>query len=503
MPPLTQWRKSPLVNYTSIKENVTLMRLFKKYEDPNDVGCHGWDCYTGAEKAGIIFMSIIVPLVLFLIIWILVIRPMDDISISSGMSGTEQRETRAAQETVQLPQPQMSEHLPHETQPVSREENGQAMSSPAPASQKQSEDLPPLIPGPGTASVPQSQECTVRSPLKLSTAAVPRSASPVTMNQSPTIVVNINTPQMSDTVVPIVSDSAAEAPSQKRLVTDAGQTQDQQPTEQHQTGQPLGPSSETLPEQPRLFCAHLPIPPGGQGTSRMSFPPFSSFPRYPPGYPSQTLGRPVYVAAPQFMTVIPPPPPPLAAQSNRALMGTSRLQFMRQVPRYSSRGPPTGPPDSHMRLSPRFSQPSKSQPSSPITRKTSCGTAEQSNISQSCKHPLMGRARTMSDLRSDYNSFIHLRQMDAPGMILPSETTSREDNNRGEDDRKVALGRKHAHARRSAERHKKLGYQHNFGDTRKQISKSITARRQRPTRRASSRSRSPYVRRYVHAILLA
>ncbi|CAK7271353.1 hypothetical protein SEPCBS57363_004572 [Sporothrix epigloea] len=104
-------------------------------------------------------MSIIVPLVLFLIIWILVIRPMDDVSNSSGLSGTEQRETHAAQETVQLPQPQMSGQ---ESQPAPQDENGQAMSSPAPASPKQPEGLATLIPGQGTASVPRSQESTIQ-----------------------------------------------------------------------------------------------------------------------------------------------------------------------------------------------------------------------------------------------------------------------------------------------------------------------------------------------------
>ncbi|CAK7217638.1 hypothetical protein SCUCBS95973_003222 [Sporothrix curviconia] len=119
MPPLHKWQAGLLLESVAIEHGVLTMGLLKRDDDPNDVGCHGWGCYTGAEKSGIIFMSIIVPMVLFFIFWFLITRPMDDLSIDSDLSETEQRQTHPPLETAQPAQPQVQQ-LPQESQPAAQ-----------------------------------------------------------------------------------------------------------------------------------------------------------------------------------------------------------------------------------------------------------------------------------------------------------------------------------------------------------------------------------------------
>ena len=486
------------------------VQILKRYQDPNDVGCHGWDCYTSAEKTGIIFMSIIVPMVLFLIFWFLVIRPMDDFSIASDLSDMEQPDTQHAPGTVQ--QPQSSAQPVQDNQAEDQPGNSQPVVSLAPASPTKPHEPSPAPASPHPASLPQSQQTPVHSLLKLPATAVSDKTSSPAMHQSPAVVVNFNTPPITSAFASPPRDSAIGSPAKCSPVQQPGQAKAQLSPEQQQQQQ----QQPELPEQPLESSFTMPPgqlpepclapgPPGTQGlpqTSRLPFPPV---PPFPPGMPNQASGNPIYVAAPQFLTVLPPPPPPLAGQPSQPFSASSGPNFLSQIPQITPHGPPTAPPGFRVRLPHIISPQSQSQPSSPTTLNTLSSTAQQSIMSRSHRHPPLGRARTISDLQSDHDSSSHSRETAASGMTLPSETSSGHESSlraapsgRKGHKQTSRQGRKHKHThdrRVDRRRDKQHSYRRHSKDSHGQTDKYRAARRQRPARRESSRSPSPHVRR--------
>lgn len=355
----------------------------------------------------------------------------------------------------------------------------------APVPPKPPAGPPPPPPEPHPVLSPQNRQTPVQSPLKLPPAAGPEIVSPAATHKSPTVVLNVNTPPMNNV---FVSPSAgAVSPARRSAGQEPSQVQSRQPAGQQgqpyaQSGQPKKPSPTPLPV------------PQVPDTSRIPFPPF---PPFPPGTLYQPPTYPVYVAAPQYMTVIPPPPPPLAEQPGQPFPVSS------QAPQIPIQGPPAAPPSFPVGLPHKAAPPCQSQPSTPTTFNTSCSTAQPWMMSRSRRHPPLGRARTISDPRSDHGSSGHSGDTALSGMALPSETSS---GNGGSKEREARsknrsckeatnMRTRHSVAKRDDQRRAKYSYRQHAEDKYRRRDRHGSARRQRPSRRETSRSHSSDHRR--------
>lgn len=512
MAPLPQQDNGPLTKYTALRHVTQVSRLaIKRHEDPNDQDCHGWGCYTSAGRSGIIFMSVIVPVVLFLVFWLAVMRPiMDNMSISDLDDVQEQQPQPPLQQPVQPPQ---------ESQPQGQGQQPKDAPVPPP---EQPNGPPPPPPEPQPPSPPQNQQTPTQSLLKLPPTAAAENASPPAPYQSPTVVLNFNAPKMSN---PFLSPSVApESPENgqpvqkpaEQPVQKQAQQQNQQPVEQTAGESARQQSEEAAGQQPEQQPDYQPpAPQAAPGGSQMPFPLYQSFPPgqpFPPGIPYQPPPQPIYFAAPQFMPILPPPPPPLPGQAvpasfaagNQPFPGPPGPNLTNQIPQITSYSPPVPPPSFQVKLPQHATPAFRGQPDSPTTFNTTCSTAQQSMLSRSHRHPPLGRARTMSDSVSEHGSSDPSTPSSFSEITLPSETSTGNNNGLEESEeqyregvRKAAKkqGRAEAHARRNTSRPPKDTYQRRPEGRYRHDTKDVTARRVRPMRRESSRSRSPDNRR--------
>ncbi|KJR87829.1 uncharacterized protein SPSK_07271 [Sporothrix schenckii 1099-18] len=439
MAPPLQWTNGPLVKTTELT-NASQARshTIKRFEDPNDQDCHGWSCYTSAEQAGIIFMSIIVPIVLFMVFWYAVMRPILDNMSISDYDDLEPQQPPPPTQPVQPPPPEIQPQAPIQEQ--------QPKEAPAPPPEQPAQPPPPP-PAPGPSSPPQKEQSPVQSPLKLPPiTAVENTSSPGQATQSPTVVLNFNGPQIGSPFLACAVSPEAPAKAQpqpkpaNQPIQKHAEQQEPQLAQQEEVpvvGNPAGvntgePSGQKFEQQ---HVHQPPSPQAPQGGSQIPFAPNQSFPPgqpFPPGVPCQQQSQPVYFTASQFMPILPPPPPPLHGQAPPAVFtggtpifpGPPGLYPSNHIPQMTSYGPPAAPPGFQVPPHQMATRAFRGQPDSPTTLNTSCSTGQQSMLSRAHRHPPPGRARTISDPLSDrVLSDSLLKASSLSEITLPSETS--------------------------------------------------------------------------------